>query len=574
MLFIINAVLLLLAGLGVFLLGIKFLGDNLEVVAGSKLRKLFNKISNNRFAGMGIGAGVTAVIQSSSATTVMVVGFVNAGVLSLFQAATIIMGANIGTTITAQIIQFQAFNATLWFAALSCIGFFMMTSKKDNIAHIGAVIAGLGMIFAGLQVMSTSMSDFKELPAVIKFFQTQTNPILLLLMGMAFTALVQSSSATTGILITMAGAGIIPFQSTIFVLIGTNIGTCITAILASIGATTNAKRASVIHLLFNIIGALVFLPFAVWTPLYRMFEIIFPNVPETQIAMFHTFFNVVTTLLLIPFTSLLVKAATFLVPEKKNKAQVQMEAELGFVPGKLKYTDDLILSTPTIAMSQIKKEILFMAELAKLNLDDSVECVTSLSLEKGKIFAEREKQINFMNREITKYLVHISSLDIGYRDEVKLGSYYHVVSDIERIGDYAENILEYTQSLIDEKIAFSNAAVAEIKNMADNITVVYENTIRAFTDADLSLLPVIDKYEDIVDECKRQLSFSHIERLNKNECSPESGALFLSLISNMERISDHMTNIAVSIKDYAKMPMHVNANVKKKKDKEKEQEKV
>lgn len=555
---IVESVLLMLAGTGVFLIGINMMGSNLESLAGSKMRTLFDKISSNRFTGLLTGAGVTAVIQSSGATTVMVVGFVNAGLMTLTQAAPIIMGANIGTTITAQIVALESLKITAWFAVLAAVGAFMqMLSKKDTIKKLGALLAGLGMVFVGMDVMKNSMSLIAEIDAVTNVFKNTTNPAILILLALALTALVQSSSATSGILIALAGSFGIPLKSIMYATLGINIGSCVTSVIASIGTNANAKRATAIHLLFNTIGMIVFLPIIIWSPIDVWFEIMFANV-ETQSAMFHTFFNILMTLVLIPFVKPLVWVATKVVPEKKSKDDV----EENYMPERFKFIDKRILSTPAIAINQTKHEIILMSEIAYKNFKLSLNCVKNGKLEKQEKFANREKHLNFLNREISKFLVELSAKEISFKDELMLASFYHVVSDLERVGDYSENIMEYADELQKLKTTFSDAALAQLDEMTEAIHKVFENSIKAFEYQDMELLEVVYKYEDMVDEFKMQLDRDHIKRLNSNQCSASTGAVYLSLVSNLERISDHMQNIAKSISDYTAKPKKVYAIIK------------
>ncbi len=555
---IVESVLLMLAGTGVFLIGINMMGSNLESLAGSKMRTLFDKISSNRFTGLLTGAGVTAVIQSSGATTVMVVGFVNAGLMTLTQAAPIIMGANIGTTITAQIVALESLKITAWFAVLAAVGAFMqMLSKKDTIKKLGALLAGLGMVFVGMDVMKNSMSLIAEIDAVTNVFKNTTNPAILILLALALTALVQSSSATSGILIALAGSFGIPLKSIMYATLGINIGSCVTSVIASIGTNANAKRATAIHLLFNTIGMVVFLPIIIWSPIDVWFEIMFANV-ETQSAMFHTFFNILMTLVLIPFVKPLVWVATKVVPEKKAKDDV----EENYMPERFKFIDKRILSTPAIAINQTKHEIILMSEIAYKNFKLSLNCVKNGKLEKQEKFANREKHLNFLNREISKFLVELSAKEISFKDELMLASFYHVVSDLERVGDYSENIMEYADELQKLKTTFSDVALAQLDEMTEAIHKVFENSIKAFEYQDMELLEVVYKYEDMVDEFKMQLDRDHIKRLNSNQCSASTGAVYLSLVSNLERISDHMQNIAKSISDYTAKPKKVYAIIK------------
>ena len=556
---IVVSILLMLAGTGVFLIGINMMGSNLETLAGSKIRTIFDKISGNRFTGLLTGAGVTAVIQSSGATTVMVVGFVNAGLMTLVQATPIIMGANIGTTITAQIVQLESLGITAWFAVLTAVGAFMqMLSKKDTVQKIGSLLAGLGMIFVGLNVMKESMSIFQEIPAIQNILVNTTNPAILILVALALTALVQSSSATTGIMITLAASVNIPIKSIMFATLGVNIGSCITSIIASFGTNTNAKRASLIHLLFNSIGAIVFFPIIYWAPLDKWFELMFPDLIATQSAMFHTFFNVTMTILLLPFVKTLVWIATKMIPDKKSKDEV----EENYLQERFKYIDKRILSTPAIAINQTKHEILLMSEIAYKNFKLSLSCAKNGRVEKQEKFANREKHLNFLNREISKFLVELSAKEISFKDELMLASFYHVVSDLERVGDYSENIMEYAEELQKLKTTFSDAALKQIDEMTDAIHKVFENSIKAFEYQDMEILEVVYKYEDMVDDFKMQLDRDHIKRLNSNQCSANTGAVYLSLVSNLERISDHMQNIAKSITDYTAKPKKVYAIIK------------
>lgn len=546
-----EALLLLLGGLGTFLLGLKLMSDNLQNLAGNRLKPLFNKLSNNRFMGIATGAGITAVIQSSSATTVMVVGFVNAGIMTLKQATGIIMGANIGTTITAHIAALQSLPIASFLAAIACVGAFMTMSSKDKINKTGMLICGIGIIFVGMDFMSSSMKVFSEDESIRNFISTISNPFLLMLIGLVFTALIQSSSATTSILITLGSVGMMTLRNAIFMTLGINIGTCVTAMLASIGANANAKRASVIHLLFNIFGTIIFTVLIFVLPLINeklafdyWLAAAFPDVIGTQIAMFHTLFNVVATLILVPFTGGLTKLATLLVREKKSKVQ-EVPEEKRFM-----YIDERILKTPSIALLMLRKEIIAMAKLAKTNFDLSVECLTKLNFDKKNEFEEREKHIDYLNKKLTKYSVKISTKDISYVEEKEIASFYHAISDIERVGDYAENICEYAQELVENNLNFSEVANNEILLMKGAIDHLYENVMQAFETKNLALKDEVEGYEDLVDTYESDLSKNHIARLHNNTCSAESGGIFLSIISNMERVADHFRNVFYSMTSY------------------------
>lgn len=546
-----EALLLLFGGLGTFLLGLKLMSDNLQTLAGNRLKPLFNKLSNNRFMGIATGAGITAVIQSSSATTVMVVGFVNAGIMTLKQATGIIMGANIGTTITAHIAALQSLPIASFLAALACVGAFMTMSSKDKVAKSGMLICGIGVIFVGMDFMSSAMDAFSKDEAISKFISSISNPFLLMIIGLAFTALIQSSSATTSILITLGAAGMMTLRSAIFMTLGINIGTCVTAMLASIGANANAKRASVIHLMFNIFGTIIFSLLIFLLPLispklafdYWLAKLV-PDVIGTQIALFHTLFNVVSTIILVPFTGGLTKLATLIVRDKKNKEQ-EVPEEKRFM-----YIDDRILKTPSIALLMLRKEIIAMAALAKTNFDISIECLTKLNFDKKQEFEEREKHIDYLNKKLTKYSVKISTKDISYIEEKEIASFYHAISDIERVGDYAENICEYAQELVENNLNFSNVANDEILLMKGAIDHLYENVMEAFEKKNLGLKDEVEGYEDLVDSYESDLSKNHIARLHNNTCSAESGGIFLSIVSNMERVADHFRNVFYSMTSY------------------------
>ncbi|MGN0771044.1 MAG: Na/Pi cotransporter family protein [Christensenellales bacterium] len=551
---ILESVLMMLGGLGVFLIGIKAMGDNLEAVAGNSLKSIFNKISNNRFTGVAVGAGVTAIIQSSSATTVMVVGFVNAGVMTLTQATSIIMGANIGTTITAQIVSLQSLPITAFFAAMACVGAFMQMSKKLHVRNVGSIIAGVGVLFVGLDVMSSAMKSIAEIDAVRNVLNATTNPLLLLLLGALITALIQSSSVTTSIIISMGISGLINLESAIFTTLGINIGTCITAVLACIGSTVNAKRTSVIHLLFNCIGSffffVVFLILRKFTNFFDWMSGTFNGSIANQIAMFHTAFNVITTLLLLPFVKVLPKLAILIVPDKKSEADEQKDI---IETEKFQYIDNRLLSTPSIALVMIRKEILAMAGLAKDNLDLSINAVKNKDLSQKALFDTREKRIDFLNKAITKYTIKVSSEHISYISEKESASYYYVVSNIERVGDYAQNIMEYTQELIDYNAEFSDTAKKEIDDMKLAIDKLFEAVVVAFEKQDISQEESIKDMEEAVDDYKAQLERSHLIRLGNGQCSAESAGVFLSLVSNMERIADHILNVFKSMKQYTQV---------------------
>lgn len=545
------AFLSLLGGIGVFLYGMKLMGDSLEMVAGNEIKRMFAKISNKKLIGVGIGTVTTAVVQSSAAIIVMSMGFVNSGLMSLTQAITISYGANIGTCVTALIVAvgvggFADVQLTVIFAALAGVGALMiMFTKKDKVKKIGGIITGLGMIFVGLSVMTSSMSIFSQSDKISAFLAKISNPALLLLFGILFTALIQSSSAVSGIVITMVASvpALLQFDQALYIILGSNIGTCITSLIAAIGTNTNAKRAAVINVFYKTVGVIIFGILSIWVPFGKMFSVF--KAPALQVAMFHLFFNVVATVIFFPFTNLMVKASEKIMPEKKKPVD-ENEPHLYFL-------EERLLRTPPVAVAQLKNEIENMAEIAKTNFDKCMDAVMV-----GKVsdvideIAKNEKCLNFLNREITKYLVKLSQVDLSEDDKLLISTSYHTVSDIERIGDYAENISEYAEKMEADKLTFSPKAISEIQTLKATITNLYDEVMKTYKEVTLDYIDKVNEYEESVDRQKEEMGEHHIERMNKGECTPEVGAIYLSLSSNAERVADHMTNIAYAVRSYAK----------------------
>ena len=543
---IITQLLLVIGGITVFMIGMKTMGSNLERAAGSSMRTMLAKVSNNRFAGVGIGAAVTAIINSSSATTVMIVGFVNVGLMSLTQAGAIIMGANIGTTISAQIMSLQSININMAavFSAVAAAGLVInMTGKSGRSKQIGNILIGIGFIFIGLQFMSDAVkvltADEVIAPKLAALFLSIGNPFLLFLIGVVLTGLLQSSAAITGILIALAGSGLITIEQAMFITMGSNIGTCATSLIASMGTSTNARRAAVIHLLFNVLGCAVFFILMLAFQKYVVEGIIFVSggSVERQIANFHTLFNLLTTLVLLPFLKPLVKLAQVIVPERK-KMQKQ---------GDFKYLDERILQTPAIAVAQLRKEIVIMMDLAYLNFRRAMKMICGGDLSERDESAETEKRINQYNTELTAYCVRVSSCELSAHDEFVIGSYYHVISDSERIGDYAKHIVEYAEELGGDEDAFTAAAVEEIKDLYEKIDELYQMVRKTFDERDITMFEKINDLKVSIAILKNADCDAHIERLNRGECTPARGAIFLQLLGNMERVSGHMKNISNSV---------------------------
>lgn len=536
---IFNGILALLAGIGVFIVGMNMLSHSLQKVAGKGMKKLVGKITKNRFLGVGVGAAVTGIIQSSAATTVMAIGFVNIGTMTLFQATSIIMGANIGTTVTGLLVSLSSFDIGIYASVLAFIGAMIQFIKGDRIKNIGGLICGLGLIFIGLDLMSGSFNNAEIKKAIQNIFISIDFPLLLLLLGIAFTALMQSSSAMTGLVIVMVSSGAMPFESGLFIVLGANIGTCVTALIATIGTNANAKRTGLIHLLFNVIGVAIFTTFVwifkdqtVWalnTALNNNYAI--------EIAIFHIIFNVVTTLILLPFIKWLVKISEIFVKEKEDTRAKT-----------IKYIDKRLLLTPSIAMEQVKKEILNMALLAKNNFELGMD---ELFTQSGKFIKEvnlREDEIDYMNNYITDFLIKLSP-NLDDKDEKTLGGYFHVVNDIERVGDHAKNFADASLKMKNDELNFSEAAKEELELMRVTILKMYSLAIELFTTTQKDKLDELSKLEENMDEYKEKFSIKHFERLSQNSCSMELGAYFTTIISSLERVGDHIVNIGFSIQN-------------------------
>lgn len=529
--------LILLTGCGVFIAGMNMLSGGLEKTTGPGLKKLLGKISNNRFSGVGIGLLVTALVQSSSATTVMTIGFVNAGVMNLFQATSIIMGANIGTTVTGLIVSLSAFDVTVYASFLTFIGVVMMFFKKETVKNIGSVLCGLGLLFVGLEMMSGAFDNAQIKDFFGNVFSSINFPLLLILFGMLFTALLQSSSAMTGLIIIMVGKGALSVPNALFIVLGSNIGTCVTALLASIGTETNAKRTAFIHLLFNVIGTLVFtlilLPLS--DSVAKMLEAVFHN-PQMEIAGFHLLFNTITTLLLLPFVRPLVRLSTIVIKDKK-KPEERFH---------LRFVDRRLLSTPAVALMQVKREVEYMAGLAQSNLERSFVELTEQKNLHGKEISDTEEEIDFTNNQLTKFLIELSPL-MDHQQEKEVGSYFHVVNDIERIGDHALNFLELSERMRKEELRFSDDAIAELKEMYAKVKGMYAIALSAFDDGEGEHLSELNRLEEEVDELKNYLTSRHYMRLSMGNCRAELSTYFYSSVSGLERIGDHLVNVGYSI---------------------------
>ncbi len=533
-----EAILLLFAGVGVFIAGMNMLGDGLERSAGGGLKKMLGKISGNRFAGAGIGAGVTAIIQSSSATSVMVIGFVNAGIMTLFQGASIVLGAGIGTTITGIIVSLQNLPISDFAMLLAFIGVMMSFFKNEKVKQIGGILCGFGLIFVGLELMGNSLRNSADINEFfIELFKTIDFPLLLILVGVIFTALIQSSSAATGIFITMVGTGSLEMGAAVFLVMGANIGTCITGVLASLGASANAKRVSFIQVLSKVYGMVLFTAI-VW-PLQDQVVGLLQKIPggdTMQIAWFHVIFNVVTTFSLLPFINPLVHLANKVIKEKEKVIEGES----------LRYVDERFLKTPAVAMMQVKKEIEYMAALANENIVNSIKAMEGDAAAYAEGIAKNENTIDYINKALTKYLIKLSAL-VDEHEERKIGSYFHVLNDLERIGDHADNFCEIGAQMQAAGLDFSAEAKAELQGMSGKVQRMFEVASEAFEGAESSHLGELTALENEVDGLKRELSARHYVRLADGVCKVEHSPYFTSIVAGLERVADHLVNVGYSV---------------------------
>lgn len=519
----------LLAGLAVFLYGMKIMSDALQRSAGGRMKQLLEMLTTNRVLGVVVGAAITAIIQSSSATTVMVVGLVNAGIMSLTQAVGVIMGANIGTTMTAQLIAFK-FDAIIPFALIIGAALMLFTSKKSY-KLVGEFLLGFGLLFSGMNQMSEAMSPLKEVKAFTDFILViQHNPILGVLTGLGLTAIVQSSSATIGILQGLAFKGLIPIEAALPILFGDNIGTCVTALLASVGTTITAKRAAIMHLTFNIVGTIIFM--IILQPVIWLVSLTATDVTR-QIANAHTFFNLANVIIQLPFAALLIKFVIKVVPGEDKHEEFELQ-----------YLDKRILETPTVAVVQIVKEIIRMGEIARANVKDGIDAILTYNDKLiDKIYAN-EKIINELEKKISEYLVSVANTAISEDQRYKVSGLFNTIHDIERIGDHAENLAEIAQYKVDNKIIFSKSAVEELKLISEKVDGALVNALEALKTENPVLVERVDDYEKTVDDLRDQFKEAHIKRLNEGSCNINAGVVFLDLITNLERVSDHSVNIA------------------------------
>lgn len=540
-----NVAISLIGGLGMFLYGMNVMGDGLQKAAGDKLKKIIEMLTTNRIMGVLIGTLVTAIIQSSSATTVMTIGFVNAGIMSLQQAVGVIMGANIGTTVTAQLVSFSIEK----YAPIS-IGIGMMFwffTKKKNIKNISEILIGFGILFVGMNFMKAAAAPVSEMQEVHDaMLYLSKNPVLGILAGFLITGTIQSSSASIGILIVLASQGLLPITAALPVLYGDNIGTCVTSLLSTIGASRNARRAAIMHMCFNVIGTILFI-LVLSKPIISIVTRIDPtNVPR-QIANAHTLFNLVNVIVLLPFSSYLVKLATKLVPYTKEDEEENIHTT--------KFLDERILETPSIALSNTVDEVIRMASRSTRSLNSAYDAVKTFSQEKREKTFGYERIINTLQLDITNFLFALSNRNISDVERIKADVLFHIVNDIERVGDHADNIAEISQFMEDKKVVFTEDASKELDVIFELASNNFYDSITALKTSDFELAATIAEREKEINILEQNARNSHMARLHSGSCSVEAGIYFLDIISNLERISDHSINIT---EELGRMSGHVS----------------
>lgn len=538
----IETLLSLAGGLGLFLYGMKMMSDSIEKAAGAKLRGILEFFTRNRFMGMIVGILFTGIVQSSSACTVMVVSFVNSGLMNLYQAAGVIFGANIGTTVTSQLISFNLSEAAPVFLLGGVLA--VMFSKSENVRKIGEIILGFGILFMGLTGMSGAMEGLRESPKIVEILSALTNPLLAVLVGFVLTAIIQSSSVTVSIVLLMANQGLLALPICIYIILGCNMGSCVSALLASLAGKKDAKRAAMIHFLFNVFGsAIVFIILQVAGE-YVMQAIwnISQDNAGRYVANAHTITKVFQVLILFPFSNQLVKLTYRLVPGDDKKVGYRDSLQL-------KYIGDKVVFNPATAVVEVIKEIERMASLAAENLNRAMNALITLDEEDIQEVYEVEKNINFLNHAITNYLVKINRATLPIEDLKSIGALFHVVNDIERIGDHAENMADFAGQRKEGGVQFSQFAQREMGEMLDMVNNIIRYSVEMFVSSREDHLQDILKLENAVDNKERELQKAHIDRLTQNLCSPEAGMIFSDVVSSLERIADHATNIAFSVLD-------------------------
>lgn len=534
-----GTILTMAGGLGLFLFGMELMSDSIKKVAGARLRRILEIFTTNRFMGMIVGIIFTGIIQSSSACTVMVVSFVNSGLMNLYQAAGVILGANIGTTITSQLVSFNLSKIAPLILLVGVV--VMMFTKKEKVRKVAEVVVGFGILFVGLSTMSQAMANMKNEPQVVNLLMSLKNPFLATLMGFALTAIIQSSSVTVSIVLLLANQDLLPLPITLYIILGCNIGACATAMLASMTGKKDAKRAALIHLLFNIIGTVI-IYIALFVAGDQIVELIKSISADNGrfVANAHTLIKIAQVIMLFPFTGWLVKMTYLIVPGEDQKVGYRESYQL-------KYIGDKVVFNPATAVVEVIKELERMASLAEENLNRAMNALITLDEEDIEEVYEVEKNINFLNHAITDYLVKINQTTLPIEDLNSLGALFHVVNDIERIGDHAENVADAARQRKEEGVSISKEAQKELGDMLEMVNKIIRYAVEMFAKSDESHMQEIVTLEDQVDEKERELQKKHVERLTKGECSPEAGMIFSDIVSGLERVADHATNIAFAI---------------------------
>lgn len=527
-------------GLGLFLLGMKMMSDSIEEAAGDKLRSILEMFTKNKYVGLIVGMLFTAVVQSSSACTVMVVSFVNAGLLNLYQAAGVIFGSNIGTTITSQLVSINLSEVAPVFVLLGVI--MIMFIKNEKVKKIGSIILGFGILFTGLTGMSSAMKGVREMPELVAILHSLKNPLLAVFVGFIITAIIQSSSVTVSIVLLMANQGLLELNMCLFIIMGCNIGSCVSALMASIAGKKDAKRAAMIHFLFNVIGtSILFVVFMVaMEPVMNLMFRISGDNPGRFVANAHTSIKIAQVIMLLPFSSWIVKLTYLFVPGEDHKVGYREQFALQFI-------GDHSMLNPATAVVNAINEMDRMASLASDNLNRAMNAVVTLDQDDIDEVYKVEENINFLNHSITDYLVSINEMPLPIEDVKKLGALFHVVNDIERIGDHAENIADAALSRKESGVVLSKLAQKELGEMIDMVNAIIRYSVEMFKTGNLSHMEDIIHLEDAIDEKERELQQSHIDRLTRNECTPQAGMIFSDLVSGLERVADHATNIAFAL---------------------------
>ncbi len=525
-------------GLGLFLFGMKLMSEAIEKSAGAKLRSILEFFTKNKFSGLIVGIIFTAIIQSSSACTVMVVSFVNAGLMTLYQAVGVIMGANIGTTVTSQLVSFNLSKFAPLFLLAGVI--MVMFVKKDGVKKFGEILLGFGVLFLGLSLMSTSMAGIKENPNIAELFSSMTNPFLAVLLGLVLTSIVQSSSVTVSISLLMAQQGLLDLPVCLFIILGCNMGACTSALLASLAGMKDAKRAAMIHFLFNLVGTIIVFVILMFfkEPVVEGILAISGQNAGRFVANSHSLIKIFQVIILFPFSSLLVKATYLVIPgDDKTKVGYNDNFQLQFIGQKT-------IFNPATAVVDVTNELERMAHLATDNLNRAMNVLVTLDEDEMNEVFEVEKNINFLNHQIVNYLVKLTQSTVPVEDMQSIGGLFHVVGDIERIGDHATNIAEAAKMRKEDNVEFSKTALEELREMMDLVNKNLYLCIEMFTHKNEEHMSEIEENENKIDLMERAVQQAHVERLTKNECSPEAGMIFTDIVAGLERVADHATNIA------------------------------